>query len=777
MIRHFVVEPWAVREVGLDPATLPAAESLFALSNGYLGMRGNLDEGAPTYRHGTYVNGFFESFTIVYPETAYGYARTDQVMLNLPDGKIIRLEVDGSPFSVRSGTLLAHTRTLDLRAGTLVREAVWTSPQGRTVRVRSTRMVALSMRNLAVIRYEVTPLDGPATLALSSELVIDHTHAAVDNSDPRAAATGDADGVLLPGPCRRDEGRYLAAFSTQCSRMSLVCGTEHVLEDGWQIETVDQAEPHRLRLTARVEANRPIGITKLLAYHTARHGTTGGLWRRVNASLDAGLRKGFDRLVAAQRRELDRFWSLADVVVEGNPALQNAVRFALFQLHQASASLRANGIPAKGLTGLGYEGQYFWDQETYVLSVLDYVAPKAAAQVLRFRHATLPMARRRARALSEEGALFPWRTIDGEAASAYFPAGTAAYHINADIAHAVSTYVDVTGDVDLLDRQGAEMLVETARLWRSLGFFSERRNGQFCIHGVTGPDEYSALVDNNTYTNLMAKANLSEAARVVEEMSRDRPQAHARLVAHTGLDPREVVAWRDAAERMFVPYDAILGVHGQDDGFLDLEPWDKRTIPRRRFPLLLHYHPLVLYRRQIVKQADLVMAMFLRSEEFTAEQKRRNFDYYDPITTGDSSLSAPIQAIMAAEVGHLGLATRYLEKTAFVDVDDLSHNVKDGVHMAAMAGTWLALVHGFAGLREAQGTLSFTPRLPRSVRRLAFSLLFRGRRLDVDLRRRAATYTVSEGSRLEIHHHGTALLLPSRQPVSAPIPGEPAAGP
>ena len=769
MIRHpsFPVAAWAVCEDRFNPATLPAAESLFAVANGYLGLRGNLDEGTPAYRHGTFVNGFFESFPIAYPEAAYGYARTDQEMLNLPDGKIIRLRVDGEPFGVLTGTLHEHRRTLDLRSGTVLRHALWTSPSGRTVRLRSERLVSLSGRHLGAIRYEVVPVDGPASLEVSSELVVDHSDAA-GGDDPRAV-TPDSRGVLTPqGACRRGS-RYVAGFTTRRSGLTLACGMDHTLDDGCPVDLQGGTDEHRVVLAARADPDHPLRLTKLLAYHTARRGTVGGLSRRVEATLGAGVRRGFDRLAAEQRRRLDRFWSLADVVVDGDPALQQAVRFALFQLHQASACLRGTGIPAKGLTGLGYEGQYFWDQEIYLLGVLTYLAPEVAAEVLRYRHATLPMARQRARTVSERGALFPWRTIDGEAASAYFPAGTAAYHINADVAHALRTYVDVTGDVAFLDRYGAEMLVETARLWASLGFFSQRRGGRFCLHGVTGPDEYTALVHNNAYTNLMAKANLADAARVVDRLAADRPDAFARLARRTRLEPAEPERWRHSAEQMELPYDEALGLHGQDDYFLDLERWDFAATPARRHPLLLHYHPLVLYRKQIVKQADLVLAMFLHGEAFTPEQKRRNFDYYDPLTTGDSSLSAPIQAIVAAEVGRHDLAVEYLQRTAFLDLDDLAHNLKDGVHLAAVAGTWLVLVYGFAGLRQHHGTLSFTPRLPAGLRRLRFSLRFRGRHLQIDLDQAAAVYTVEGGDELDVLHNGQLLTLPPGVPVTGGV--------
>ncbi len=253
------------------------------------------------------------------------------------------------------------------------------------------------------------------------------------------------------------------------------------------------------------------------------------------------------------------------------------------------------------------------------------------------------------------------------------------------------------------------MLVETARLWYDFGFFSERQDGSFCIHRVTGPDEYTTVVNNNTYTNLMARENLRKATDAVERMREESLDHHRALVLRTRLDPDEAADWRRAAERMYIPFDARLGIHPQDDEFLDLKRWDFANVPPDQYPLLLHFHPLVIYRHQVIKQADVVLAMFLLGDEFSLEQKKRNYDYYDPLTTGDSSLSACIQGIVAFEVGYEDLGLSYLINGLLMDLADASGNVKDGCHIALMGGTWMGVVYGLAGLRDGGGTLSFNP--------------------------------------------------------------------
>ena len=346
----------------------------------------------------------------------------------------------------------------------------------------------------------------------------------------------------------------------------------------------------------------------------------------------------------------------------------------------------------------------------------------------------LDHARARAQELGHRGALFPWRTISGEEASAYYAAGTAQYHINADIMYALRKYVNATGDQEFLFECGAEMLVETARLWCSLGFFSPTKGGKFCINGVTGPDEYNTVVNNNTYTNLMARENLRYAVDTVATLKAEKPDILQALITKTGLQPEEADMWARAADNMYVPFDAATGIYPQDDGFLDRQPWDFENTPADRYPLLLFYHPLNIYRSQVIKQADVILAMFLLGHEFSAEAKRRNFDFYDPLTTGDSSLSSCIEAIVALEVGEFDKAVTYMRAALLMDLADVGGNVTDGCHIASMGGTWMAFVYGFGGLRDYDGMLSFRPQRPPEARSsLRFPLTYRGRALEVEI--------------------------------------------
>jgi alpha,alpha-trehalose phosphorylase len=503
---------------------------------------------------------------------------------------------------------------------------------------------------------------------------------------------------------------------------------------------------------------------KLLAYHWSSQESIEWLRDQVDASLESAVAEGFDGLAASQREYLDDYWAVADIELDGDLEIQQALRFALFNVLQASARAETRAVGAKGLTGPGYDGHAFWDTETFVLPILTWTRPELARDALIWRHTTLDLARNRARELGLGGAAFPWRTIHGEECSGYWPAGTAAFHVNADIADAVRRYVLATGDQDFERDYGAELLIETARLWISLGYHGIE--GSFRIDGVTGPDEYSALVDNNVYTNLMAQANLRAAADAAER----RPECARRLEA----DASEITAWRDAAQAMYVPYDERLGVHPQDQDFTAHERWDFDATQPEEYPLFLTHPSLTLYRSQVVKQADLVLALFLRGDAFSDDQKRRDFEYYEELTVRDSSLSACIQSVVAAEVGHLDLAYDYLAAAALIDLRDLDRDVFDGVHVASMGGALLSAFAGLGGMRDWDGQVSFAPRLPQGIERLVFRVCLQGRRLRVEVTPGEASYALrEEDSELEVTHWGEPVALAPGAPAVRSVPPAP----
>jgi alpha,alpha-trehalose phosphorylase len=763
VIQHpaFPVEPWVVRETELDLDRLAQTESVFALANGHVGLRANLDEGEPFALPGTYLAGFHEVRPLPYAETAYGNPEAGETVINVTNGKIIRLLVEDEPFDVRYGELRHHERVLDLRAGVLSRTLEWVSPAGSVVRIASTRLVSFAQRAIAAILYEVEALESKTAVVVQSELVANE-EIPVSERDPRAAAA-------LTSPLRsvrsgaRDM-RLLLAHSTRASELTMAAGVDHVIDGppGTTSSGESSEDLARLLVTADLVPGKPLRVVKFLAYGWSSQRSLPAIASQVTAALAEAQHAGWEGLLAEQRAYLDDYWERADVEIDGDAELQQAVRFGLFHTLQSGARAEKRAIAAKGLTGPGYDGHAFWDTETFVLQVLTYTVPQAARDALHWRYMTLDIAQERARLLGLKGAAFPWRTIRGQECSGYWPAGLAAFHINADIADATARYQAATGDEAFARNVGLDLLVQTARLWRSLGHHDGE--GRFRIDGVTGPDEYSAIADNNVYTNLMAQRNLLAAV--------DAVQRNGDRAAELGVDSEESADWRDAAEAMLIPYDDVRGVHPQAEAFTQHQLWDFDSTAPEQYPLLLHFPYFDLYRKQVVKQADLVLALHLRGDAFKAEEKARDFDYYERLTVRDSSLSACTQAVVAAEVGHLELAYDYFGEAALIDLDDLEQNTRDGVHIASLAGTWIAAVAGFGGMRDHGGELSFSPRLPEVLTRLAFRLAFRGRRLLVEVKPHQATYSLEEGAPLEITHHGEQLTVTAKR-LARPIPPPP----
>ena len=770
MIKHpsFRVEPWSLHETALSLDVLAQTESLFALSNGHIGLRGNLDEGEPHGLPGTYLNGFYELRPLPSAESQYGAPESSQTLVDVTNGKLIRLLVDDEPLDLRYGQLRRHDRVLDFRAGTLTRTAEWCSPAHRTVRVTSVRFVSFTHRSIVGISYEVEPLDGRVEVVVQSELVANEQLPS-PGGDPRVAAAIES--PLVSEEYQSRDNVALLVHRTRRSGLRVAAAMDHLVSGtpALHLSSEAMADSARVVATDVLVPGQRLRIIKLVAYGWSHERTQPAMRDQVAAALEAARTTGWDALLAEQRAYLDDFWATGDVELEGDPELQQAVRFALFQVLSAGARAEGRAIPAKGLTGTGYDGHSFWDTELYILPVLTYTAPDAAADALRWRHSTLATARARARDLDLGGAAFPWRTIHGEECSGYWPAGTAAFHVNADIAAAVIRYVNATGDERFEREVGTEILVETARLWRSLGHYD--LEGSFRIDGVTGPDEYSALSDNNVYTNLMAQQNLRGAAGACQ-----RHQDQARAL---GVTAEEMASWRAAAERVVIPYDDKLGVHQQSEGFTQHEPWNFAATRPDQYPLLLHFAYFDLYRKQVIKQPDLVLAMQQCGYAFTPDERARNFDYYERITVRDSSLSACTEAVAAVDAGYLRLALDYAAEAALMDLEDVERNARDGLHVASLGGTWIAFVTGFGGMRDHGEILEFAPRLPDGLTRLAFAIRYRGLCLHVNATTHEATYSLGDGAAgpLRIAHHGEVLTLTGADPVVRPIPPAPAREP
>jgi alpha,alpha-trehalose phosphorylase/kojibiose phosphorylase len=736
------VDPWCVREPALDPAGAGAAASVLGLANGYVGVRGVLEEGRPGAGPGTLLAPVYEVRPHTYAEPAYGYPECDERVVAVPDGWGVDVAVDGHPFHTGSGHLTAHRRTLDLRAGVLDRELRWTAPSGGTVEITTRRLVSFERRELVVTALELTAVDA---------VRVDLRPFRCRPAEPEDPAGEPA---LQREVCHHGTDDAWTLQHVPSSAARLLVAADFLLDPPAGAAVERRTSPHGSTLALDLAAGDRVRLLLPVAYVAGAAAPQVQLHDRAREVLDAARVAGWDALQAEQRAFLDDVWDRADVEVDGDDELQQAVRFGVFQAVQASACADGVGIRAKGLTGDGYHGHTFWDADTFVVPVLNHALPRAAAAHLRWRHSTLPQAVARAREVHLDGAAFAWRTISGRECSGYWPAGTAAFHITADVADAAVRHAAATLDDAFAAEVALDLAVHAARLWVSLGHHDR---GAFHIDGVTGPDEYSALGDDNTYTNLMARRNLRAAVGLATRF----PHGAAAL----GVTDDEVARWTAAADAMAVPSDPVLGVTPQAQRWTTQARWDFTATGADDYPLDQSVTYERLYRHQVVKQADLVLALYLAPDAFDAAQKRRDLEYYEPLTVRDSSLSAPAQAVVAAEVGHLGLAWRYARETALIDLRDLDGTTAEGVHVAALAGAWTALVAGFGGVRDHDGGLHLAPRLPPALTRLRFRLLRGGSLLDVEVRRDRVAYRLLRGADLDLTHAGEPLRLSAADPV------------
>lgn len=761
------VDPWDLREPSPDLDGRDRAASVLTVANGWIGVRGAFEELHPDVGPATLMAAAHDDVPLQYPEPAFGQPDSSEHLVPVPDAWAVQLLVDRTPFDLRTAEVEQHERRLDLRRGVLHRSFRWTAPSGAEVEVRTRRVVSLTRRELVLTTYEVQALTD-ATVELRPFPCCGRAPGSAARPEP---APDRPD--LLALRCHHDGHESWTVQSASRSGVRVVArGRFDVTGD-----VARDAGEHRTSLVAGLRAGQGLTLDLRVAYTAAEpeadasDDDVAALEERLlddaGAVLDAASGADADALVAEHAAVLARVWDRADVEVVGDDAVQQAIRFSVLQVVQAAAGSADVGIRAKGLTGDGYDGHTFWDAEAFVIPVLDHVLPEGADAHLRWRHRTLPQAVDRARVLDLPGASYPWRTLTGRECSGYWPAGTAAVHVTADIADAAARHAALTGDEVFAREVARDVTVHAARFFLGLG--RRDRQGGFHLDGVTGPDEYSALMDDNAFTNLMAQRVLRHAVR----LSRRFP---AEATAH-GVDDGELRTWEETADAVVVPYDDELGVTQQAQGFTHLAAFDLTSVGEEDYPLHASVHYSRLYRRQVLKQADVVMAAWLAPDAFTTEQKRRDFDHYEPLTVRDSSLSAPAQAVVAAEIGYLDLAWAFTRETALIDLQDDGRPTEDGVHVAAHAGAWSALVVGFGGLRDdADGGLHLDPVLPPALQRLAFGLRSGASALRVEVDRtptgEQVTYRLLEGPAVSVTHHGEAVHLTPEEPqdVRAAVP-------
>lgn len=747
---------WTLTNNELSPKALVNLESLFALGNGYLGVRGNFEEGYQSDMlsiRGTYQNAFHDIISIPYGEKLFAFPETQQKLVNIMDAQTILIYFgeEEEPFSLFEGQVVSYERHLHLDRGYSERIVHWRSPMGKEVKLHFRRLVSFTCRELFAIDLQIEPVNFNGRIKVVSTVNGDVSNFA-DPNDPRVAS-GHAKRLHVEEA--GFEGGYAYAVNgTYTSGLQTACVSRHSVSGSPSVST--QTIGEKVETVFEFNLSEPVQLTKWNVYtDSLRHKES--LVEKAIDIHETCSGRSFEALLASQKDYLDDFWAAADVMIDGDDSLQEGIRFNLYHLLQSAGRDEYSNISAKGLSGEGYEGHYFWDTEIYMFPVFLMTKPDMAKQLLIYRYSTLDQARARAKEMGhKQGALFPWRTISGTECSSFFPSGTAQYHISADIAYSYVQYYLSTKDDEFMQNYGAELLFETARLWMDTGHYHD---GKFKIANVTGPDEYTCVVNNNFYTNVMAKHNLKWAAKAYRLLAETGRNVLNELRARLQVTDEEAFAWEKAAQLMFLPYDEKLKINPQDDTFLEKAVWDFENTPADHHPLLLHYHPLTLYRYQVCKQADTVLAHFLLEDEQELETIRNSFDYYETITTHDSSLSSCIFSIMASKVGYEQKAYDYFIETARLDLDNTHGNTRDGLHMANMGGTWMSIVYGFAGLRLKESGLSLAPAIPSKWNGYAFRLQYQGIQLAIEINQDYLTLTLVEGDEFTMKLYGEEITL------------------
>nr|WP_288888073.1 glycosyl hydrolase family 65 protein [uncultured Blautia sp.] len=760
----YPVESWDITETAFRVENNYRNETTFALSNGYIGTRGTFEEAydfdIDTGLEGNFINGFYESEVIRYGEANFGSPLHSQSLLNLPNAKEIRLYAGNEEFHMQKGRVSDYSRVLRMRDGILERSLLYTTPSGKQMRINIRRFVSFQWKNIMEIRYSVTPLNFSDELTFVTCLegnVENHTR----KTNP-IVDYGPFGRRLEPVKTEAEDSSIYYEAVTKNSRLTAACGCLHSLEGAvYKVSAHKEDLRASLTYTVKAEQGKTVCLDKYICYSSDLDMETEELEPFTKRMLKSAAAAGYEQAEKEQIRYMNQYWEKADVVVKGDDALQQGIRFNLFHIMQSAGRDGRTGMGAKGLSGEGYEGHYFWDTEMYVLPVFVYTDPELAAHLLDYRYGTLDQARARARILGhEKGALYPWRTINGEEASTYYPLGTAQYHIIGDIAYALCLYLDVTRDKKYFLEKGAEMLIEMARIWADVGSFAECRGGKYCICDVTGPDEYNVLVDNNFYTNLLARESLRAALKAVRYLKEQEPGTYEGLAGKLDFAWEETELWDKIIENMYFPYDEKRGVYPLDDGFMMRRPWDETRIPpEKRAWLYENYHPLFIMRHRMSKQADAILGMYLYSNLFTEEELKRNYDFYQEVTLHHSSLSTCIFGIVACEIGYYQEAYTYFSQSARMDLDDYHNNFYAGIHAANMAGTWQAVVNGFAGLRTNDGTLRFKPYLPEKWEGYQFCIGYQGSTIKVEIGRRSADFTLLEGKPAVFYVNGKACSI------------------
>lgn len=747
---RFAPYEWIIKETDWTKENSRNNETIFTVANGYLGIRGFFEEKFAEEEiyadRTTMINGIYEYHDYHHIWCRPGFPERFHAIVGQANPFDVAIYVDGEKVELTQKEKVSeYERILDMQTGTVTRSFVYAAQSGAKVKCTFARFASQDDKHLAMDKITIQAITD-CQIKLTSALSLPKGCGAA--KEENASASGE---IFENAMLEKTNGVQCIRYQTRRSKFQIAVAA---LDTFVGVPTQSNVSEKSIydEYVYILKAGEQTGGVRYVAYATHRDFTdfaSKTLEKVISAS-----KNGFDVELCKSRKHLDEFWKNANVEIDEDTLIQQGLRFSAFQIFQSTGKDGITNISANGLTGTAYSGHTFWDTEVFMMPMYIYTNPEIAKQLILYRYNILDKARERATQMDDQGALFSWNSINGEECGHVFEAVTAQYHINNDVFYAIYRYYEATQDEQFLVEYCAEILFEISKCMAHRGSFIPTKGNKFCINVICGPDEYNPIVDNNLYTNVLTQKQLYFTLKVKDILAEKYPEKLAQLQEKCGVDDQEIALWKKAADNMYIAYSKELDMYMQDDNFIYKDPIDVDKIPRENLPLLTHLHPLNLWRYQVCKQADIVLLCFICSDYFTQEERKKIFDYYEPRTIHDSSLSASIHSIVACDVGDTGDAYGYLKQASRMDLDNVNGNTYFGLHAACMGASWMMMVNGYAGLRIYNDALHFRPFIHESWKSYKFTVLFRGTRLGVTVDKTQTTYKVLEGSALTVEHNG-----------------------
>jgi len=748
--KYFIVDPWKVVEKGFDPSYSRVSESIFALSNENIGVRGNFDEGGSVDSlRGSYVNGVYELQDL--PKSYLGIIDKTHFMIPAVDWLTTEITLDGEVLDLGRVNFSDFTRELDMQSGTLTRSFVWHTATGKDLKLTFMRFMDMieSERVYQRLTLQALNFSGPVevTTGLSFNMIHEGRNACFWGTTQQETS-GNSISIMSRTLCSGKE-----VFATA------------LLDVNTPLKTVQSDRQISFHATIPLRQNMPNVIDKRVAI--LFDGSEGEELRKTGEALLKELEKvPFGEALANQKAYWAKHWTLSDVVIEpaneGDAASvaeeQQGIRFCSFQMAQTynGGNVRHN-IGAKGLTGEAYNGHAFWDSEACCLPFYLFTNPEAAKLLLMFRYNTLPQALERAEMLDCKGACYPIATLNGDEACDLWQHASLQQHPSTAVAYGIWHYVKVTGDESFLWEYGAEMLLQISRFLVSRTD-KNPQTGEYGFYGVMGTDEFHMMVNNNAYTNYMGKRSLQYAIEVINHMKSEFSDVYSKLARKTNFTDAEIQLWEKVSANMAMPVTED-GLYEQFDGYFNFPYLDVNSIPISEFPLYGHWSYDRIYRTSLIKQPDVLMFLYLYNSSFSEHVKRINYEYYEPRTIHESSLSPAVHSVLAAELGKMDEAMKFFGFATRLDLDNYNRNTREGLHTTSIAMAWINIIYGFAGLRSDDDIMHFAPRLPARWKRLQFSLTWQGRNVKIKMKTNATAFTLLRGEPMELLVYGKKVIL------------------